>query len=61
MVEILHYVYNIRNGMYGEIESALWAIVQANMVLWVLYKTNITGGVYTYSSLDYNVSHNCVL
>ena len=37
--------YNICNGRNGGLESALHAMVQANMDLRVLFKTNITGGV----------------
>ena len=37
--------YNICNGRNGGIESALHAMMQANMDLRVLFKTNITGGV----------------
>ena len=55
MVDIHLYGYNIRDGMYGGIKSALHVIVQANMDLGVLFKTKIMNGVYMRRSLDYNV------
>ena len=54
MVDIHLYGFNIRNGMYGGIESALHVIVQANMDLGVLFKTNIMNGVYMRRSLGCN-------
>ena len=47
--------YNICNGRNGGLESALNAMVQANMDLRVLFKTNITGGVKMCRSSGYSV------
>ena len=55
MVDIHIYGFNIRNGVYRGIDSALHVIVQANMDLGVLFKTKIMNGVYMRRSLDYNV------
>ena len=55
MVDIHLYGYNIRNWRYGEGESELCVIVQANMDLGVLYKTKITSSIDMRRSLEYNV------
>ena len=47
--------YNICNGRNGGLESALNAMVQANMDLRVLFKTNITGGGKMCRSSGYSV------
>ena len=51
-MDIHFYGYNIHNWRYGGIESELRVIVQANIELRVLYKTNITGIFYMRCSLD---------
>ena len=47
--------YNIRNGYNGRLFSALRGVSQANLDLGVFQETNLTGGVYTRVSADYNV------
>ena len=54
-MDIHLYGYNIHNWRYGGVDSELRMIVQANMDLRVLYKTNIMGSFYMRRSLDYNV------
>ena len=48
--------YNIRNLRNEGIKLVLRSMDQANMDLGVLFDKNITGGVYTRRSLDYNVT-----
>ena len=47
--------YNIRNSYNGRLFSALRGLSQANLDLGVFQETNLTGGVYTRGSSDYNV------
>ena len=55
VVDIYLYGYNIHNGVYIRVDSALHVIVQENMYLGFLYKTSIIGSIYMRHSSKYNV------
>ena len=45
--------YNIRNGMNGELESALQGMAQTNLDLGVFQETNIMNGIHTHASVAF--------